>query len=168
MFKNNSAAFNKILGWGVAATIILAIIGGLMMVGSPMKARDQKLDNKRLNNMQATARVISCYAVTHDAGLPETVEEIKAAIDGGVKYESKQRQCRNLNWKKDPLTDIDFEYRRLSSNSFELCGVFARKQDPRLAQNNSIYGTNNRDVLNTTGPRASEGRHCYAASGWSE
>ena len=43
--------FDKIFGWGVAAIIIAAIIGGLMMVGGPSKARDEKIDAKRLSNM---------------------------------------------------------------------------------------------------------------------
>ena len=62
MSENNSSSFPHVFGWGVAGIIVLAIIGGLMMTGSPMKARDLKIDAKRLNNMQDIARVISCYA----------------------------------------------------------------------------------------------------------
>ena len=164
MKKHNSAKFNQILGWGVAATIAFAIIGGLMMVGSPMQARDFKLDAKRLSNMQSTARVISCYA--DKRGLPETLTPIKAALEDGLKYDSKEQRCRYLKWQTDPLTEVDFAYRRVSDTSFELCGVFARKQDIRQAGGAVIYGTNKKAVLNTTTPRAAAGRHCYRATGW--
>jgi len=47
---------NTIFGWGVAAVIIAAIIGGLMMVGGPVKAREQKIDAKRFGKQQYSNR----------------------------------------------------------------------------------------------------------------
>ncbi len=166
MSKNNSAVFNKILGWCVSAVIIFAIIGGLMMVGSPMKARDLKIDAKRLNNMQDIARVISCYADKDEGGLPSSLDEIKDSIDGGLRHDPKLRRCQNLKWKTDPVLDVDFEYKKLGEKSFELCGVFERKQDPKLTKNKSIYGTNQNIILDTTALRPNAGRHCYTAKNW--
>ena len=166
MSENNSSSFPHVFGWGVAGIIVLAIIGGLMMTGSPMKARDLKIDAKRLNNMQDIARVISCYADNNDGVLPGRLDEIKRSIDGGLRNDPKLRRCQNLKWKKDPISDVDCEYNPLGEKSFELCGVFERKQDPRLAQNKPIYGSNNRAVLNTTPLRTRAGRFCYTAKDW--
>lgn len=167
MSENNSTKFNRIFGWLVAVVIILTVIGGLMMVGSPMKARDLKLDAKRLNNMQSTARLISCYADNNLDGLPDALERAKASIGDGRFYDPKLRRCQNLKWKTDPLSDADFEYKRLGEKSFELCGVFERKQDSITTQNTAIYGSNNKVILDTTIPRAKAGRHCYTAKNWS-
>lgn len=166
MSKNNSEAFNRILGWCVAAVIVVAITGGLIMSGSPMKARDLKLDEKRLSNMQDTARVISCYADKNEGELPESLDDIKDSIDGDLRHDPKLRFCQNLKWKTDPVTNVDFEYKRLSSRSFELCGVFKRKQEHGAVQGNSIYGSNRNVILDTTTLRPNAGRHCYTAKNW--
>lgn len=166
MSENNSSSFPHVFGWGVAGIIVLAIIGGLMMTGSPMKARDLKIDAKRLNNMQDIARVISCYADNNDGVLPGRLDEIKRSIDGGLRNDPKLRRCQNLKWKTDPVLDVDFEYKKLGEKSFELCGVFERKQDPKLTKNKSIYGTNQNIILDTTALRPNAGRHCYTAKNW--
>lgn len=168
MSKSKSSTVYSVFGWLVAASLVVAIIAGLIMVGSPMKARDEKIDAKRLSNMQSTARVISCYAESAEGGLPNSIETIKTAVADGVHYnDPKNRRCQNLKWKTDPLTDMDFQYDRLGENSFQLCGIFERKEARRTKPADTIYNTNSRTVLNTTALRTSAGKHCYTAKNWS-
>ena len=154
--------FNAVFGWGVAAVIIAAIIGGLLMVGGPGKARDQKIDAKRLSNMHMTARVISCYALDND-GLPQNSATAKKALESrSIKAGEKQR-CRNLKWEVDPVTEEEFEYKRLEQKSFELCGVFLREGDNQSGQRRPVYNANSRNVLDTSPSREASGRFCYIA-----
>jgi len=165
--KHTSSTFNTLFGWLVAAIIMAAIIGGLLIVGGPAKARDQKIDAKRLRNMHMTARVISCYADDND-GAPQAIEPVKAALKKDAIPQGKKPRCRNLKWGTDPVTNIDFEYNRFAEQRFELCGVFAREGDAKSGQTRPIYNATGRDILNTSTRRESGGRFCYAAKNWDE
>lgn len=156
---------NAIFGWSVAAVIIAAIIGGLLMVGGPIKARDHKIDAKRLSNMHKTARVISCYADDND-DLPLTSTPARKALATSSISSGKKQRCRNLSWEVDPVTKTEFEYNRLGPQSFELCGVFTRKGDSHSGQKRPVYNANNRNVLDTNPSRESSGRFCYSAKNW--
>ena len=160
--------FDKIFGWGVAAIIIAAIIGGLMMVGGPSKARDEKIDAKRLSNMQQTAHVISCY-VDNETDVPQTSQPAKTAFTERTIFpqvsDKGRTNCASLKWETDPVTKEEFEFNRLGENSFELCAVFIRKSNARGGQYRSVYNRN-RNVLDTTKPRENAGRHCYSAKNW--
>jgi len=159
----------KIFGWGLAAIIIATIIGALMMVGGPSKARDEKIDAKRLSNMQQTARVISCYADDKN-DVPETSQIAKTALGERNIFpqvnDKGRRRCLNLNWETDPVTQKEFEYKRLDQNSFELCAVFLRKGSSHTQRTSYAYNYN-QAVLITGNPRESAGRHCYKAKNWS-
>jgi len=157
--------FNAIFGWGVAAVIIAAIIGGLMMVGGPSKARDQKIDANRLQNMQFTARVISCYADDNN-GLPASVDTIKAALKNNAITRGKKQQCRNLKWGTDRVTKAEFEYNRLDKSSFELCGVFARPASKKNIKQRPVYNAGRNTILDTNVSRLGSGRFCYGAKNW--
>jgi len=159
-----SNKLDTVFGWGVAAVIIAAIIGGLLMVGGPMKARDHKIDAKRLNNMQMTARVISCYA--DENGLSAAIAPAKQALESNEIKPGKKQRCRNLKWETDPVTNAEFEYIRVKEKSFEICGVFLRASDTQAGLRRPVYNANNRNVLDTKVPREMSGRYCYAAMNW--
>lgn len=155
---------NHLFGWGAAAVIVAAIIGGLSMVGGPVKARDLKIDSKRLKNMHMTARVISCYGDVND-GVPQTIGAAKDALEKGGIEEKKKKRCEYLNWETDPVTKTEFEYKRLGKQSFELCGVFVRADDDQRVRSRSAYNRN-RQVLDTSVTRETAGRFCYVAKNW--
>jgi len=159
----------KIFGWGLAVIIIATVSGALMMVGGPSKARDEKIDATRLSNMQQTARVISCYADDIN-DVPKSIQLAKTALEERsitpTANDKGRRRCRNLRWKTDPVTQEDFEYKRLSQKSFELCAVFLRKGSYQTRQASYNYNSNSA-VLITDKQRESAGRHCYKAKNWS-
>lgn len=152
------------LGWGAAVVIMASIIGGLLIIGGPMKAREQKIDNKRLSNMAMTARVISCYADQHN-DLPETLELIKNMQQKGNALHVGRPRCHNISWEVDPVTLMDFGYKRISKNSFEICGVFAQKT-PLQKLPRSMPFNQRRDVINLIEPREASGLYCYASQKW--
>ena len=159
---------DKIFGWGLAAIIIATVIGALMMVGGPSKARDEKIDAKRLSNMQQTARVIRCYADNKN-DVPETSQLAKTALGERNIFPQDsangRRECLNLKWETDPVTKEEFEFKRLGKKNFELCAVFLRKGNKPTG--NSSYAYNlNKNVLITNKPRESAGRHCYTVKNW--
>lgn len=159
--------FETLFGWGVAIIIVGAIIGGLMMVGGPSKARDQKIDNKRLQSMQMNARAISCYADNND-GAPQSLKPVERSVKDGDMLHLKKQRCRNLKWETDPVTETDFEYNRLGPQSFELCGIFAREGSKTSSYRGANYNANRVNILRTKISRTVGGRHCYNAKNWTE
>jgi len=164
--KGTSRQFEVIFGWAAAAVIVCAIIGGLFMVGSPSKARDEKIDAKRLQNMQMTARVISCYG-DKTADLPETLASLQNIFKNDLALRGGSPRCTNLKWATDPVSEQNFEYKRLSETSFQLCANFLRPTGQNTRASYSYINTYNRTALiGADKPRETAGTHCYTARDW--
>jgi Bacterial type II secretion system protein G. len=118
------------------AVAVLAIGVGLYMSGSPTRARAQRYDQQRTNDLQQISYALDQYWMTKSS-LPATLEDLLAVRD--QYYVSSIR---------DPRTQEVYEYRRLTpagTESYELCAVFetetgvssaslARPIDPSLWQ----------------------------------
>ncbi len=95
--------------------VIIAIIFGFIVGGTPLEARLRNQDIKRTNNLQELSSCVSSFAYDFNR-LPKDLNELKS----GVKY----NYCAsNAN---DPETQKEYKYRVVSNDQFELCGEFAR------------------------------------------
>ncbi len=123
-----------LLGLGVAA-VIVAIIAGVMVAGSPAEGRMQQLDRVRARDLQSIAASIDDFWQRHER-LPNSLGELVADPRAQVSIE-------------DPDTEQEYEYRILDEDSYELCAVFA------LA---SITNNRARDAFWLH----DAGRHCFS------
>ncbi len=91
--------------------VTAAIVAGFWQMGSPSYQRQVRLDEERLNNIRAidSALTNSKYYQS-DHSLPSTIDQLEALPQ---------------NTLKDPETGQAYEYRALSTSTYEICTTFA-------------------------------------------
>jgi len=104
---------NKVFAWVISIVIIVSIITGFFIVGSPSKQRLYKFDERRINDLQMIQGEIINQWIQKEK-LPVVLDDLKNSISG-------------FSPPKDPETNADYEYNILSNISFELCAVFKTK-----------------------------------------
>ena len=103
---------SKLIGAGVSAVIVIFIITGFFIMGSPASQREFRNDDQRINDLTSIqSQVTSYYRETER--LPEALEDLKDPLVGGY-----------VN--TDPVTGDDYEYAKTGDLTFELCAVFER------------------------------------------
>lgn len=95
-----------------AAVVIVAatIVGGIAMLGSPSEARRERLNESRVQDLEAVAGAVDLYW-TRRGVLPASLDTMVNAL--GVK-------ARMI----DPGTAMPYEYRVVDSLRYELCATF--------------------------------------------
>ena len=96
----------------VTVIVMAAVIGGIIFLDSPAQERLRRLDERRVDDLRELAYAVDVYW-TREGTLPSTLEEL--SNEPGVFVELF-----------DPETGQPYEYRVLSSNTYELCAQFAR------------------------------------------
>lgn len=102
---------SKLLAWSVSFVILASVVCGFFIVGSPMKERLYKFDERRVNDLQMLQGQVSTYW-QQTAKLPESLPVLANRGYGFVV-------------PRDPETNADYEYRQLGGARFELCANFA-------------------------------------------
>lgn len=122
------------------AAVLIAIVAGFWLLGSPGQQRLLSLDSERVDDLTQIASNL-VYAVENPGNttpappLPEQLPNSMASRDD----------------LRDPLTDEPYEYRRLSDSAYELCATFAT--DSTQLEKTSQFS-------NTQWPHPA-GRHCF-------
>lgn len=101
------------LFYGLASILVVgAIGGGLWLVGSPDDARLQKLDDRRVQDLQQIVYAVERYAEEHEE-LPTLLEDV-------------QQQYNFVLSLTDPEDQEPYVYRTSDSLAFSVCATFAR------------------------------------------
>lgn len=102
----------KNFAWIVSMMVGAAIVGGFFMVGSPATQRARRLDEQRVNHLQAIQSQIINYWQQKNA-LPGELDDLYDSISG-------------FRPPPDPETDLPYEYviTNESSLTFQLCAAF--------------------------------------------
>lgn len=91
--------------------VLLSIISGFMVIGSPVTARKIKFDSERVSNLQNLQwRVVEYWQAK--GSLPAELSLVEDSISG-------------FRLPLDPVTGIAYEYQITGPLSFELCADFA-------------------------------------------
>jgi hypothetical protein len=93
-----------------ALTVLITIIVGFTIMGSPATARNRRFDETRINNLNSIQWQLTNYWQSKNR-LPERLAELKDPISG-------------FEVPTDPETNSPYEYNPVSENGFELCAVF--------------------------------------------
>lgn len=145
MFKSQLNSKLPVILWGITATLILfAIISGLSITGGPEGQRMQKMDSRRLADLNVLRSQVQRY-VSDQKELPEDM--------GQLIHRLKQPDFKAL--PKDPLTEKPYLYKKKSKTQFELCAVFQLKNPPQGQNESNAYG---RDAYNQF---HGQGLSCY-------
>ena len=103
--------------------VIVTVVWGAVLVGSPGTARLQRFDRQRLSDLRTIFREVQslCYDpdIKHELkrALPETLEELAALA---------RSERINLT---DPQTGERYVYRLKAETTYELCATFSLARD---------------------------------------
>lgn len=123
----------QLFGRGVSAAVLIGIILGFMVGGSPTTERNRSFDETRSGHLSSLAGCIEQYASSLGA-LPTTLADLTMS--------SQYSYCES--YMKDPETMLPYEYRVVTPSmtqgaarvgQFELCADFALASDtstPRM------------------------------------
>lgn len=121
----------KISMYAVIIVVAAALIGGMITIGSPAKQRAVRLDGQRVSDLMSIQSQIVYTQWQSKGEVPASLDALKDPIS-------------SFMVPTDPETKQDYEYRKLSTNSFELCATFKTEstdeQDINLAYK---YGVEN-------------------------
>jgi hypothetical protein len=102
---------------GLAATVaaLLAVIAGLVVLGSPSRARARRLDDLRIADLARISGALDTYWKKH-ADLPAGLDTLRAD---------------NMfdRVPTDPATHAPYTYHASGERSYRLCATFAQPSD---------------------------------------
>ena len=107
----------------MSAVVLLAVVWGVVLAGSPATARLQRFDLQRLGDLQTIFREVQSLCQDPDIkdelkrALPQTLDELAALA---------RTERVNLN---DPETGERYTYAVRSPTSYELCATFSLERD---------------------------------------
>jgi len=127
--KRTSFEFTKKIkiSYGIVSLIILSgIIYGVIQNGSPFMLRAQQMDAQRINDLTNIQSQI-VYSEWQNKGIvPTSLDSLNDPISG-------------FTVPKDPENSQNYEYKMISTNSFELCATF--KTDNNKTKQTNIIPT---------------------------
>lgn len=100
-----------ILAWLGIVFVLIGIVGGFVIVGSPATQRAQRFDNQRINDLINIQWQITDYW-QKTGKLPQNLDVLNDPVG-------------NYLLPQDPDTKSSYEYSVKETNSFELCANFA-------------------------------------------
>jgi hypothetical protein len=106
----------------VTAVVVVAIVTGFLVLGTPGEARKGELDRRRVENLRDISNGIF-YTWNKGRELPPA--SLEAFLDGRPLKQSM----------KDPVTKQPYGYRDLGGGKFELCATF----DTAVAEEDTDY-----------------------------
>jgi hypothetical protein len=104
---------SKKVGYVISALVLIAIVSGFMLIGSPAEQRKIKNDTLRVNNLQSIQ-----YEVLDFWQRTESLPESLKTLDDPLRYSISVT---------DPVTNEDYSYSKKSDLVFELCATFETK-----------------------------------------
>lgn len=114
---NASGARPLIAGFAILL-VIAGIGGGLLILGSPADERVNRLDRRRVQDLQQIERAVNLHR-TRQGRLPGSLDELSR--DAGIRISGN-----------DPVTGEPYGYRPIDDTKFEVCAVFetAERSEP--------------------------------------
>ena len=100
----------KILAWALSSVVVLSIVAGFFIIGTPAEQRARRFDEQRVNDLQSLQNQIVNYWIQKQV-LPVSLSDLQDSISGFLV-------------PKDPASDASYEYKISSTLSFELCAEF--------------------------------------------
>jgi hypothetical protein len=103
----------KIIAISISLIVIITLIFGFIMAGSPMEARNIKFDSQRISDLSNIQSALTDYYRANSSILPKDLITM-----------SQSASYYGFNIK-DPETGVNYEYRIIAQNQYELCANFS-------------------------------------------
>lgn len=105
----------KLAAWLAGVIVIISIVGGFFIVGSPTVQRQRRFDDQRVNSLQMIQNEVVNYWQQKEK-LPENLSDLTNSISGFVA-------------PVDPETNASYVYKAVAPLTFELCAVFSQASE---------------------------------------
>lgn len=104
----------------------LAVIAGLIMLGSPSRARQRRLDDVRVRDLSSLSNALDSYWSKHSA-LPDTVDSLVST-----------RLLDRI--PTDPVSGVRYPIHLTGMRSYRLCATFSQPLDTTDETQYNYYG----------------------------
>jgi len=102
---------SKVFVWIIIGVVVLAVLYGILLAGSPQAQRSLQSDQIKVSNLQQISFALDEYWARNQK-LPETLEELQ---------DSRYYFVESIT---DPITKEPYEYQVLGEKQYELCAIF--------------------------------------------
>lgn len=110
---SESIDLRKRFAYGSSTFVVLAIVVGFFVMGSPYTQKEKRFDAERVSNLQEIQNQIITYWQAKQK-LPAVLNDLNDPLSGFV-------------LPVDPTTQVPYEYVTSGKFSFQLCAVFSRE-----------------------------------------
>jgi len=107
----------------LSIVVVVAIVWGVVLVGSPGTARLQRFDQQRLEDLQTIFREVQ--SLCQD---PDIKNELKRALPDTLDELAALARSERINLT-DPETDQRYVYTVKDGTTYELCATFSLERD---------------------------------------
>jgi len=101
----------KILITIVSVIVLISIIYGIVLIGTPASQRAKMMDDQRINDLSSIQNQIVYSQWQNKSEVPASLDALKDPISGYI-------------LPTDPETKESYGYTKFTKNSFELCATF--------------------------------------------
>jgi type II secretory pathway pseudopilin PulG len=113
------------VGYASGVLIILSIVAGFFILGTPQSARQYRLDEQRVSDLQSIQSQIVSYWQSKQA-LPATLSDLSDSVG-------------YFTLPMDPDTRATYVYKPTGTNTFNLCATFTRATRDNIGQSAPMY-----------------------------
>ena len=106
----------------LSVLVIVTVVWGVALVGSPATARLQRFDYQRLQDLQIIYREVQLLC--HD---PEVKDELKRPLPATLEELAGLARSKRINLF-DPETGEPYAY-RVAGDTYELCATFSMRRN---------------------------------------
>ena len=110
----------------LVTVVVLVVIRGIMIIGSPSEERTRRMDSRRIIDLQGISRSVEVYYMRH--------QQVPASLD------ELAREPGFANVARDPVSEQPYGYRMFNAMSYELCGTFDRETADNRAEDFWAHG----------------------------
>jgi hypothetical protein len=114
----------RLVNWAVGVLVVVAIVAGFFIIGTPQQIRAQKQDAIRVQDLQNIQWQVVNYWQQKES-LPADLAELNDPISNNI-------------IPTDPQTKEQYTYKRTSPLDFQLCATFAQESDGGVNSGKSI------------------------------
>lgn len=116
--------------FGVIAVVVVAVIAGLIIAGSPAEQRRLRADDRRIRDLQRISSTIARYY--------RDTEKLPADLDMLI------NGWATTGIPLDPATEREYTYEIVDADHYRLCADFASDSRPSLPTDFWTHGSGRR------------------------
>ncbi len=127
---------NRSVVVAVGALVLVTIVAGFFIVGTPQQARTYRQDAQRVSDLQTIQYQITNYW-QHTQTLPTTLAEVRDPLSG-------------VTIPVDPATGAPYVYQAMGATSFKICATFGAVSQQGQTYPNSPYSLQSAPIAQPT------------------